>query len=143
MVASEHFELCGIPGLHAETDAGDAGVRHELEFFGFEGARVGFHRPFFERGEVDEFVHTGEQTFEVGAGEESWGSAAEVDGFGAEGVGFRAGLNFCEQGIDKAIHVGIAGRVLVERAVRANPMAEGDVDVDVRNLSHGFHHGGW
>lgn len=61
-------------------------------------------------------------------------TATEVDGLQYRKVlrGIEAG--FGDQGIDEGCEVGVAGRVFVKRTVRANAMAEGDVEVEVHAL---------
>ena len=70
-----------------------------------------------------------EQAREVGGREHRRRAAAEVEGAWRGREGRRAVPGLGDHGIDEGADVGVARGVLEERAIRADPVAKGDVDV--------------
>ena len=75
-------------------------------------------------------MQTFEELSEATWGEHRWCAASKVEG-GDRAIR-EAAIPLCllKNGLDKGALISISGRVLVERAIRANPVAERDVDVD-------------
>ena len=136
VVAAEGGEGGFIPGLDAEADAGDAVGAEEFGFGRGDGAGVGFEGELGELGAVDEVFEAGEEVVEMGFAKEGGGAAAEVEGVGLEGVAGGLELGFSEESVDEGGHVGAARGVFEERAVGADAVAEGDVDVAVAERGH-------
>ena len=90
---------------------------------------------FIEAGEVDAFMQCGKQAAEVFWRQHAGSAAAEI-----EGSGFGGGLRdsvagFPGERVDEAADRSGARGVLVERAIRADPVAEGDMEVEQQGVS--------
>jgi hypothetical protein len=71
----------------------------------------------------------------VGGGKHGRSSAAEINGLENRGLQFAApAARFAKKGVNEACQIGIARSVLVERAIRANAVAEGDVEIEVQDV---------
>ena len=136
VVAAEGGEGGGVPGLDAEADAGDAVGAEEFGFGRGDGAGVGFEGELGELGAVDEVFEAGEEVVEMGFAEEGGGAATEVEGVGLEVEAGGLESGFSEESVDEGGHVGAARGVFEERAVGADAVTEGDVDVAVAEGRH-------
>ena len=136
VLAAEDFQDVGGEGLDAQRDAGDAEVAEVPGLGGVEGGGVGFEGDFVELWEIDGVVERSEEPGDVAGGEHARGAAAEVKGAGISGD---AGFRFSGEGIDEAPDGGVARSVLVKRAVRADAVAEGNVEVEQQGpFNRGF-----
>lgn len=105
-----------------------------VEVGGFlgEGGGVCFEGEFFEGLGIEGVFESVDEFGEVGRGEHRGSSAAEIDrGEGREGVFSLLVLRFVDEGINKDGEVSVAGGVFVKRAIGADAMAEGNVEVEV------------
>ena len=127
VIATERFERGIVPGLDPEGDASDAHFSHERRFGRRHGAWIGLHREFDQIPEVETLLQATQQALQMRITEHGGRATAEKDRLRLQRLLF----DFFEQRIDKRRHVRPARCVLVKAAIRADAVAEGDVDVEV------------
>lgn len=129
--AAEGFEVGSEEGLHAEGDAGDAEFFVKVGGADGEGGGVGFEGDFLNCREVESLAQAFEKFAEVGGREHGGCSSAEVDRFEWGKIFLSEETGFGEKGVNEGTEIGAARGVLVERAVGADAVAEGDVEIEM------------
>lgn len=127
--AAECFEVFSKEGLDAERDAGHAELFVENGGAFGESGRIGFEGDFFDLGKVKVRVEAFEESSQVSRREHGGSSSTEVDCFEGSEVLLGEELGFRDESLNERAKVGFARSMLVKRAVGADAVAEGDVEI--------------
>ena len=127
--AAECFEVFAKEGLDAERDAGDAELFVEVGGAFGESGRIGFEGDFFHLGKVKVRAEAFEESSQVSRREHGGCASTEVDCFEGSGVLLGEELGFRNESLNERAEVGLARSMLVERAVGADAVAEGNVEI--------------
>lgn len=126
----EGAEVLGVERLGPQRDAIHAQLAHRFGRPGAEGGRVRLHGNLGGRREINGRAQVAEESAEVGRGEHGRGPAPEKEGREGGRLPFvPPPIRLAAQGVDKCADGGFPRCVFVERAIRANPVAEWDVNV--------------
>ena len=126
---AECFEVFSKEGLDAERDAGDAELVVEVGGVFGESGRIGFVGDFFYLRKVKVRVEAFEESSQVSRREHRGSASTEVDCFEGNEVLLGEELGFRNESLDECAEVGLARSMLVERAVGADAVAEGNVEI--------------
>ena len=140
MFPAQQAQDAGVQGLDAQGNAVHAQAAPEADFFFRKGSRIGFKGEFVQAVHGDQPVqgfhevpqmrvrqHGGRPSSEV-----ERGSLAAAAGRQSRGAEFR----LPRQRTDEELHVCGSRRVLEKRTVRANAVAEGNVDVEMHGAEN-------
>ena len=127
--AAECFEVFSKEGLDAERDAGHAELFVENGGAFGESGRIGFEGDFFDLGKVKVRVEAFEESSQVSRREHGGSASTEVDCFEGSEVLLGEELGFRDESLNERAKVGFARSMLVKRAVGADAVAEGDVEI--------------
>ncbi len=127
--AAEGFEVFSQEGLDAERDAGDSEFFVESGGAFGECGRIGFEGNFFDLGKVKVRVEAFEESSQVSRREHGGSAPTEVDCFEGREVLLGEELGFRDESLNERAKVGFARSMLVKRAVGADAVAEGDVEI--------------
>ena len=127
--AAECFEVFSKEGLDAERDAGHAELFVEGGGAFGESGRIGFEGDFFDLGKVKVRVEAFEESSQVSRREHGGSASTEVDCFEGSEVLLGEELGFPDESLHERAKVGFARSMLVKRAVGADAVAEGDVEI--------------
>lgn len=127
--AAECFEVFSKEGLDAERDAGHAELFVEGGGTFGESGRIGFEGDFFDLGKVKVRVEAFEESSQVSRREHGGSASTEVDCFEGSEVLLGEELGFRDEGLNERAKVGFTRSMLVKRAVGADAVAEGDVEI--------------
>jgi len=98
---------------------------------GGESGGVRFEGDFFDLREIEGFRKSFEEFTKVGGREHGGRAAAKIDRFEWCEVFLSEEAGFGEEGFDEGSEVGVARGMLVKRAIRADAVAEGDVEIEM------------
>ena len=127
--AAEGFEVFSKEGLDAERDAGDAKFFVKSGGAFGECGRIGLKGDFFDLGKVKVRVEASEESSQVSRREHGGSASTEVDCFEGSEVLPGEELGFRDESLNERAEVGFARSMLVERAVGADAVTEGNVEI--------------
>jgi hypothetical protein len=127
--AAECFEVFSEEGLDAERDAGDAEFFVEGGCALCESGRIGFEGDLFDLGKVKVRVEASEESSQVSWREHGGSASTEVDCFKGSEILLGEELGFRDESLNERAKVGFARSMLVKRAVGADTVTEGNVEI--------------
>src|SRR5438105_4707153 len=131
MIAPEQLQQIIVPGLNSETDPIDSELLKKRCLAGRNTSGICFYCPLDEAGQIQFIAKSAEQKFQLRSCQRRWRSAAEINCRWKESTIFPVPMELSQNRLTESWCLRTIEQLLVKRAIRTNPRAKGNVDVNV------------